>query len=81
MHRIKVLLIAAFFSTSAFAMNCPSKMAEIDSMLETNPPTDSALRLQVIALRAEGEELHEAGDHAQSSEVLSEAIALLESAE
>lgn len=62
MRYAKVLLVATLLSTSAFAMHCPSKMAEIDAMLESNPPADSAQRLEVIALRAEGERLRKAGD-------------------
>ncbi len=81
MQRTKVLLVAAFFSTSAFAMHCPSKMAEIDAMLESTPPADSAQRLEIIALREEGERLHKAGDHAESSETLGRALELLSTAE
>ncbi len=81
MRYSKVLLVATLFSTSAFAMHCPSKMAEIDAMLESNPPADSAQRLEVIALREEGERLHEAGNHAESSEKLKQALELLGSTE
>lgn len=56
-------------------------MAEIDAMLESNPPTDSAQRLEVLALREKGERLHQAGDHAESSETLGQALELLGSAE
>lgn len=68
MRYSKVLLVATLSSTSAFAMHCLSKMAEIDAMLESNPPADSARRLEIIALRKEGERLHKAGDHAESSD-------------
>jgi len=52
-------------------------MAKIDEQLKTNPPSDPAILTRVKELRAEGEELHNAGDHEQSLEVLGEAQELL----
>ncbi|MNT83881.1 hypothetical protein D3C72_2238200 [compost metagenome] len=56
-------------------------MAKIDSMLQSNPPSDPAVLAQVQKLRAEGEELHNTGDHGQSVKVLGEALQLLEASE
>ena len=79
--RRTLMFIAAFvFSLPVLAMHCPKDMAEIDAMLESNPPADAEVRERVAELRAEGEELHDAGKHEESLEVLGEARALLESA-
>jgi hypothetical protein len=56
-------------------------MAKIDAMLQSNPPSDPAVLAQVQELRAEGEELHNAGNHSQSVQVLGEALQLLEASE
>jgi len=54
-------------------------MAKIDKRLASNPPEDPALLAQVQKLRAEGERLHKAGDHAQSVQVLGQAQDMLDS--
>lgn len=77
MRRIALFLVAAVLSTPLFAMHCPADMARIDALLESNPPADSAVLERVQALRAEGESLHDAGKHAESVEVLGEALSLL----
>lgn len=77
MHRIAVFIATVALSTPLFAMQCPADMARIDALLESNPPTDAAVLEQVQALRAEGESLHNAGQHAESVEVLGEALSLL----
>jgi|TARA_R100000049_G_C1939894_1_gene83943 hypothetical protein len=56
-------------------------MAKIDKQLESNPPSDPATLEKVKELRAEGEQLHKAGDHTQSLQVLEQAQALLDSAQ
>lgn len=78
MRRIFVFLAAAVISTPLFAMHCPADMAKIDERLESNPPTDAAVLEQVQSLRAEGQQLHEAGKHAESVEALGQAQALLD---
>ena len=56
-------------------------MAKIDELLKSNPPADAAVLAKVQQLRAEGETLHQAGDHGQSVKVLGEALQLLEASE
>lgn len=69
---------------AAWAGNCPNLMKEIDAVLESNSNLDEEtivdedLRKSVKELRAEGEQLHEAGKHAESVEALERALALLE---
>ena len=50
-------------------------------MLKTDPPSDAALLAEVQRLRAEGEELHKAGNHTESARVLKEAIDMLQASE
>ncbi|MCO5787340.1 hypothetical protein DHB74_13320 [Pseudomonas sp. G11-1] len=78
MSRLFMLFAALMLSSAAFAMHCPQDMAKIDAILENNPPTDQAVLDQVVALRAQGEELHDAGRHEESVTVLAEALELLD---
>lgn len=81
MYRLAAFLAAALLSAPLWATQCPADMAKIDAMLQSNPPSDPAVLAQVQELRAEGEELHNAGDHGQSEKVLGEALQLLEASE
>lgn len=80
MRRTLMFIAAAAFSLPVLAMHCPQDMAKIDAMLESNPPTETEVLERVTELRAEGEELHNAGDHEEAVEVLGEALELLENA-
>ena len=79
MRRIFMFMAAAVISTPLFAMHCPADMGKIDQQLESNPPSDPAVLQQVLELRGKGQELHEAGKHAESVEVLRQAQSLLDS--
>lgn len=81
MRRLVVFLTAALLSTSLWAMHCPADMAKIDALLKSDPPSEPAVLAQVQKLRAEGEELHKAGSHSESVQVLGEALQLLEASE
>ncbi|WP_172151622.1 hypothetical protein [Pseudomonas tumuqii] len=81
MYRLAAFLAAALLSVPLWAAQCPADMAKIDAMLQSNPPSDPAVLAQVQELRAKGEELHNAGDHDQSVQVLGEALQLLEASE
>ena len=78
MRRLMMFVAAAVISTPLFAMHCPADMAKIDAQLKSNPPSDPAVLQNVQSLREQGEELHEAGNHAESVEVLGRALKLLE---
>jgi hypothetical protein len=69
-------LFALALMGSAFAAQCPALMAEIDAALP-NAEITAEERAQVEELRAEGEALHEAGDHAGSEAALNEAREIL----
>lgn len=81
MRRLAAFLTTVLLSTSLWAMHCPADMAKIDAMLQSNPPSDATVLAKVQKLRAEGEELHKAGNHSQSVQVLGEALQLLEASE
>jgi hypothetical protein len=61
----------------AYASQCPTQMAAIDEALAKNPQLSEADMAEVKRLRAEGEELHAAGKHAESEEALGQAQKLL----
>lgn len=61
---------------AAQAHMCPALMAEIDAALP-GATLDDAAHARVVELRAEGEALHNAGDHAGSVAALEEAKTIL----
>jgi hypothetical protein len=69
--------LATFVASPAFAFHCPKDMAKIDAALAGNPSLSAQQLTEVNKLRAEGEALHKAGDHAQSVKVLGESMAML----
>lgn len=66
----------ALMSFPALASQCPKMAAAIDAALENAEITED-MRVEVIALRDQGMAAHEAGNHAESEELLAEAQALL----
>ncbi|CAN7700060.1 hypothetical protein PSGK_18780 [Pseudomonas solani] len=81
MRRLAAFIAAALISTPLWAMHCPQDMAKIDEMLKNDPPSDATLLAEAQRLRAEGEELHKAGNHEESAKVLKEAIDMLQASE
>ena len=81
MRRTALLLAAALLSTPVFAMHCPQEMAKIDALLKSDPPADAEVLAEAQRLRAEGEQLHKSGNHAESVKVLEEALNLLQASE
>lgn len=73
---LALALIAGLSASPALAHQCPQMMAAIDEALATAGLSD-ADEARVMELRAEGEELHEAGDHNASEEALGEAQEIL----
>jgi len=68
---------AILIAGPAFAFHCPVDMKQIDEALSNNPDLSAEQLAEVKALRAEGEALHNAGDHAKSVEVLGQAKEIL----
>ena len=63
-------------ASPAFASQCPADMAAIDAALQTAQLSDADMA-KVKELRAQGQQLHEAGQHGQSDDALGQAKALL----
>jgi hypothetical protein len=63
-------------ASPAFAFQCPGDMAAIDAALQTAQLSDADLA-KVKELRAQGQQLHEAGQHQQSVDALAQAKTLL----
>jgi len=78
MLRVTIAAFAALhlMSFSALASQCPSMAAAIDAALANSNVTEE-VRVQVIELRDQGMAAHEAGNHAESEELLGEAQVLL----
>ena len=64
------------FPAAALANSCPSIMAEIDAALPSATLSEADMT-KVEELRAQGEALHQSGDHAGSEAALNEAKQLL----
>jgi hypothetical protein len=60
----------------ALAHNCPNEMKAIDAALPA-AKLDAAKMSEVKKLRAEGEQLHKAGKHAESMAALGKAKGIL----
>lgn len=72
-----VAILAIAFAAPAFATSCPRHMAAIDQALAKNPSLSAQQMTEVKQLRAQGEELHKAGKHAESMEALTKAEGIL----
>jgi hypothetical protein len=64
-------------SLPAFAGSCPMDIKQIDAALAANPALSADDLERVRELRAEGEQLHKSGKHADSVARLGEAKQLL----
>lgn len=69
----------ALLATPALAAHCPRDAAAIDHALEAR--ADVPDREQIQALRDEGMQLHEAGNHREAEAKLAEAMRMLLNAE
>ena len=78
---MKHLALAAVLSIAmaapAMAFHCPKDMAEIDAQLAKNPSLTSEQMTEVKQLRADGERLHNAGQHQESVDALAKAKEIL----
>ncbi|HYC44091.1 MAG TPA: hypothetical protein VED01_01285 [Burkholderiales bacterium] len=77
--KVTTMLLAAALaigSTSAFAHRCPKEMKAIDAALTKAKLSDSQMS-EVKKLRAEGESLHKAGKHSESTDALDKAKKIL----
>lgn len=66
-------VVALALAGPAAAFQCPVDMAKIDAALAEAPDLGQEKLQQVKAWRAEGEKLHQSGDHAAAVETLAKA--------
>ncbi len=73
------VLAAAIFALAApaLAYHCPVDMKKIDAALAKNPPLVSEQLAEVKERRAEGEGLHNAGNHGAAVDTLGKALEIL----
>ena len=76
MKRTALFLSLALAGSVALASNCPNEMKAIDAALP-GAKLDAAKMSEVKKLRAEGEQFHKAGKHAESMSALNKAKAIL----
>ncbi len=67
----------ALQATVAVAGQCPLDMKKIDAALAAGPQLSEAQMAEVKALRQQGQEQHESGQHRQSVETLKKAKDIL----
>lgn len=70
-------LLALSVIGTAFASSCPKHMKAIDEALAKSPSLTAADMAEVKRLRAEGEEMHKGGKHAESMAALQKAEKML----
>jgi hypothetical protein len=73
---IVVAVSLALMSSGAFAFSCPKEMKAIDAALPKAKLSEAQMS-DVKKYRAEGENLHKAGKHSESLEVLGKAKKIL----
>lgn len=76
MKRIALLAALALASSAAFAHNCPNEWKAIDAALP-KAKLDAKQSAEVKKLRADGEQLHKEGKHAESMATLGKAKKIL----
>lgn len=79
MRFLSALVCALALFGTAQASQCPSLVSKIDRQLE-NAQLDDGTRASIKALRDQGQDLHNRGDHSKSVEVLNKALDRLKTA-
>ncbi|WP_424980508.1 hypothetical protein [Leisingera sp. S232] len=69
--------VLCLLASPALAGQCPADMAKIDAAIVAGTSLSDADLATVQELRAEGQSLHDGGDHASSVAILAEAKRLL----
>ncbi len=65
------------FMSAALANSCPTMMKKIDDAMAAKPKMTDAQMAEVKKYRAEGETMHKAGKHKESTAALAKAMAML----
>lgn len=69
--------LSLLMASVTYASNCPSLVKQVDDQLAAATKLTAEVKAQVIELRNKGEELHKAGKHAESEEMLEDALQLI----
>jgi hypothetical protein len=77
MTKVGIAIALAAMSLTAYAGSCPMDMKAIDAALTSNTKLTAEQSAEVKKLRAEGEALHKAGNHAESVQKLGQAKQIL----
>lgn len=77
MRFLPALAVVLALATPAFAGQCPSLVQKIDDALAAGTSLSEEDVAKVMALRDEGQALHDAGSHGDSVAKLQEGLALL----
>ncbi|SFO40182.1 hypothetical protein SAMN04487859_14112 [Roseovarius lutimaris] len=77
MKHLTLATALCLMSAPAFAFHCPMDMGEIDAALAEGTTLSEAQLSEVQSLRAEGETLHNSGDHQGAVDTLAKAKAIL----
>lgn len=77
MKKMMVSLSLCAAASLAWAHGCPGEMKAIDAKLATSPKLSEADMTKVKKLRADGEQQHKDGKHADSMKTLAEAKKIL----
>lgn len=78
--KLKTMLLTVgllALSAPVLAFHCPADMKKIDAAMAGNPDLTEEQMSEVKSLRAEGEDLHKAGRHAESVETLARVMSIL----
>ena len=76
-HLALTALLSIAMAAPAMAFHCPKDMAEIDAALAQSPSLTSEQMSEVKQRRADGERLHNAGQHQESVDTLAKAKEIL----
>lgn len=76
LRAISFVFALLIFPATAFANSCPTIMAAIDAAMPSAQLSEADMT-KVMELRAQGESLHQSGDHAGSEAALNEAKKML----
>ena len=69
--------VVAFLSVPALAGQCPALIDQIDAALAADPGLSDDAKAEIVALRDQGEALHNEGKHDESVAALQQALQML----
>ncbi|MFQ6022266.1 MAG: hypothetical protein ACE5NW_06055 [Acidiferrobacterales bacterium] len=72
-----VALLGTVLTMPVYAFHCPVDMGKIDAALQAGPNLSAGQLAKVQELRAEGENLHNSGQHGEAVKTLGEAMKIL----